>query len=105
MTLFFHGPGFSIEKLKNIFVCSLLVFCVRSWQPLSNLDMSTSCSGLIAKYAECMRASDCMKVEHKSLKECMASRPEECEQFRYALFHCRKGQVDARTRIQGNKGY
>ncbi len=29
----------------------------------------------------------------------------ECETFRYALFQCRKGQVDARTRIQGNKGY
>jgi ferredoxin len=125
--------------------------------PQALKQMSTSCSGLIAKYAECIRNTECMKVcptagatalalsssalpsafnlfvwlisnlshrfslyscilpskhphacapaqeEHKSLKECMASKPEECEQFRYALFHCRKGQVDARTRIQGNK--
>lgn len=35
----------------------------------------------------------------------MAEKPPECETFRYALFQCRKGQLDARTRIQGNKGY
>lgn len=33
----------------------------------------------------------------------MAARPPECETYRYALFHCRRGQMDARTRIQGNK--
>lgn len=41
----------------------------------------------------------------KTLKDCMAEHAPECEQFRYALFTCRKGQVDARTRIQGNKGF
>ena len=46
-----------------------------------------------------------MQVEKKDLKTCMAEEPIECEQFRYALFQCRKGQMDARTRIQGNKGY
>lgn len=49
------------------------------------------------------RATRALQVEKKDLKECMKARPYECEQFRYALFHCRKGQVDARTRIQGNK--
>jgi len=67
--------------------------------------MSTSCKGLIAKYAECIRKSECMEVRHKDLKECMKEHPTECEQFRYAVFHCRRGQMDARTRIQGNKGY
>lgn len=43
--------------------------------------------------------------EKRELKECMEERPPECESFRYALFQCRKGQMDARTRIQGNKGY
>jgi hypothetical protein len=33
----------------------------------------------------------------------MAEHAPECESYRYALFHCRRGQMDARTRIQGNK--
>ena len=44
-------------------------------------------------------------MQGKDLKVCMAEKPTECESFRFALFQCRKGQVDARTRIQGNKGY
>jgi cytochrome c oxidase assembly factor 5 len=43
--------------------------------------------------------------QHRSVTECAATRPDECEALRYALFTCRRGQVDARTRIQGNKGY
>ena len=48
---------------------------------------------------------DAVQMQGKDLKVCMAEKPTECESFRYALFQCRKGQVDARTRIQGNKGY
>lgn len=77
----------------------------RSSPCLGNLQMSSSCSGLLSKYVECLRSTDCMAVENKDVKECMKERPSECEQFRFALFQCRKGQVDARTRIQGNKGY
>lgn len=44
-----------------------------------------------------------VQVRKGELKDCMAEQPEECEQYRYALFHCRRGQLDARTRIQGNK--
>lgn len=43
--------------------------------------------------------------QHKGVNECAAERPEACEALRYALFACRRGQVDARSRIQGNKGY
>lgn len=43
--------------------------------------------------------------ERRSVTDCAATRPEECEALRYALFACRRGQVDARSRIQGNKGY
>ncbi|KAI8476225.1 MAG: cytochrome c oxidase assembly protein PET191 [Monoraphidium minutum] len=67
--------------------------------------MSTSCSGLVRSYVSCLRESPCMKEQHKSVTECSAAKPEECESLRYALFACRRGQVDARTRIQGNKGY
>jgi hypothetical protein len=44
-----------------------------------------------------------MQEHKKPIKECMAEHPAECEPYRYALFHCRRGQMDARTRIQGNK--
>ncbi|KAG2482287.1 hypothetical protein HYH03_018772 [Edaphochlamys debaryana] len=67
--------------------------------------MSTSCKGLLAKYAECIRNTECMKVRQKDVKDCMAEHAPECEQYRYSLFQCRRGQMDARTRIQGNKGY
>ncbi len=37
--------------------------------------MSTSCKGLIAKYAECMRNSDCMKVRRVGLGGGLARAP------------------------------
>jgi cytochrome c oxidase assembly factor 5 len=43
--------------------------------------------------------------ERRSVVECADTKPEECESLRYALFACKRGQVDARSRIQGNKGY
>lgn len=46
-----------------------------------------------------------LQEQNKSATDCAATRPEECESLRYALFACRRGQVDARSRIQGNKGY
>lgn len=39
------------------------------------------------------------------MNTCAAQNPEECDALRYALFACKRGQVDARSRIQGNKGY
>ncbi|GLC39599.1 hypothetical protein PLESTB_000808600 [Pleodorina starrii] len=67
--------------------------------------MSSGCKGLMAKYADCIRHTECMATRKLGLKECMAEKAPECEQYRYALFQCRRGQVDARSRIQGNKGY
>ncbi|PNW89091.1 hypothetical protein CHLRE_01g069107v5 [Chlamydomonas reinhardtii] len=64
-----------------------------------------SCKGLLAKYAECIRKTECMAVQKRDLKDCMADKAPECETYRYALYQCRRGQVDARSRIQGNKGY
>lgn len=46
-----------------------------------------------------------VQVEGKTATECTKEDIEECASLRYALFVCRRGQVDARTRIQGNKGY
>lgn len=38
------------------------------------------------------------------MTQCTEKCPTECQPLRYALFACKRGQVDARTRIQGNKG-
>ncbi|GBF98070.1 hypothetical protein Rsub_10298 [Raphidocelis subcapitata] len=67
--------------------------------------MSTSCAGLVRSYVACLRETPCMKEEGRDVNACAATRPEPCEALRYALFACRRGQLDARTRIQGNKGY
>lgn len=66
--------------------------------------MSSSCKGVMSKFVECLR-DNCTKNGDKTLKECIETRPEECEGLRYALFACKRGQLDARSRIQGNKGY
>ncbi|KAL6770099.1 COX191 [Auxenochlorella protothecoides x Auxenochlorella symbiontica] len=66
--------------------------------------MSKSCQGLFVEFVKCLRESDCMKVEHRSVTEC-AKVSEECAGLRYTFFRCKHGQIDPRTRIKGNKGY
>lgn len=107
--------------------------------------MSTSCSGLMTAYVDCLRQTACYKVigrglgsrrlqrvlccecaaallppttapsrsclvrakqeRKRTVTQCAEELPEECNPLRYALFACKRGQMDARTRIQGNKGY
>ncbi|KAF6255338.1 cytochrome c oxidase assembly protein PET191 [Scenedesmus sp. NREL 46B-D3] len=67
--------------------------------------MSTSCHGLITKYVDCLRQTECYRDKKKTVTQCAEELPEECNSLRYALFACKRGQVDARSRIQGNKGY
>lgn len=42
--------------------------------------------------------------EGKDVKLC-AQEVEECQGLRTSFFQCKKGQVDPRSRIQGQKGY
>lgn len=41
--------------------------------------------------------------EKKDVKQCM--KVEECSQFRFSYYHCKKSQLDMRTRLKGNKGH
>ena len=92
--------------------------------------MSKSCQGLLTNLVKCLRESDCfkvrndqtsyaknslescqqlmywntMQVEGKDIKTC-AREVKECEGLRTAYASCKRGQVDPRTRILGNKGY
>lgn len=42
--------------------------------------------------------------EHKDIKTC-AQEVKECEGLRNSYAACKRGQVDARSRLRGNKGY
>ncbi|KAJ9521799.1 hypothetical protein QJQ45_024660, partial [Haematococcus lacustris] len=64
--------------------------------------------GVLAEHGVCEagradKTVDFLQSGKHELRECMAQKAPECESFRYALFHCKRGQMDARTRIQGNK--
>lgn len=92
--------------------------------------MSEACHNVLERFVSCLRESDCIKVciiffdisnvlrekhtayttsctmlmqvHHKDVRTC-AKEVEECSQFRLAYYNCKRGQVDARTRIPGNK--
>lgn len=66
--------------------------------------MSKSCKGLLRELVKCLRESDCMQKEHKDIKTC-AKEVKECDGLRNSYAACKRGQVDARSRLRGNKGY
>jgi len=45
-----------------------------------------------------------LQVEKKDIKVC-AKEADECASLRVAYAHCKRGQLDPRSRIKGNKGY
>jgi len=52
---------------------------------------------------ECLQESDCMKKENRPLRDCLAEVDEghDCHYLRNALFLCKRGQLDMRTRMRG----
>ena len=48
------------------------------------------------------RCIACLQVHHKDVRTC-AKEVDECSHLRLAYYNCKRGQVDARTRIAGNK--
>jgi cytochrome c oxidase assembly factor 5 len=74
------------------------------------LRMSKSCSGMLEELLRCVENSPCVAKEGHSLRACTkgidgATFPGECETKRGNYFACRKGQLDMRSRLRGNKGY
>jgi cytochrome c oxidase assembly factor 5 len=72
--------------------------------------MSKSCSGMLAEFLDCVESSACVKKHGHTLKQCASPTwtehaPSECEVKRSNYFACRKGQLDMRARLRGNKGY
>lgn len=68
--------------------------------------MSKSCSGMLEELLKCVENTDCVK--RNALKSCVkdsALFPGECEIKRQVYMKCKRGQMDMRSRIRGNKGY
>ncbi|XP_039020007.1 cytochrome c oxidase assembly factor 5-like [Hibiscus syriacus] len=68
-----------------------------------------SCKGLAMELVKCLSESVCVKVEKRSFRECAGEKspsiPSECVGLGETYFNCKRGQVDMRARIRGNKDY
>ncbi|XP_024518745.1 mitochondrial protein pet191 homolog [Selaginella moellendorffii] len=71
--------------------------------------MAKSCKGLARELVKCLGESVCYQEEKRSLRDCAGEHPPKiapaCVGLRETYAKCKRGQVDMRTRIQGNKGY
>ncbi|KAI3512746.1 hypothetical protein L1887_20065 [Cichorium endivia] len=81
---------------------------IQKWG-LSKIKMAKSCKGLAMELVKCLSESDCVKVENRPFRECAKEKAplisSECVGLRETYFNCKRGQVDMRARIRGNKGY
>ncbi|CAN6167682.1 unnamed protein product, partial [Urochloa humidicola] len=72
-------------------------------------EMAKSCKGLAMELVKCLSETDCVKVQKRPYKECAGEKvpniTSECVGLRETYFNCKRGQVDMRARIRGNKGY
>jgi cytochrome c oxidase assembly factor 5 len=70
--------------------------------------MSKSCKGMLENMLKCVEGSDCVQEQNHTLKKCMKDGqlfPEECTTLRQLYLQCKRGQLDMRSRLRGNKGY
>lgn len=67
------------------------------------------CAGLRADLLNCLRATDCVKKEKMTPKQCLLqehpSVPEKCFALRTTFFECKRSLLDTRQRFRGRKGY
>ncbi|RKP14848.1 cytochrome c oxidase assembly protein PET191 [Piptocephalis cylindrospora] len=72
--------------------------------------MPSSCMDIRKDLIECILASECVKREGKSVKDCLDdstrpadSVPDKCLAIRRSYFECRRGILDPKLRFRGNK--
>ena len=63
---------------------------------------SRSCQEAGDTLKECLRKTECYRSGKHTMKECLRM-TDECTAVHHAYVVCMRGQVDMRTRIQGNK--
>lgn len=69
-------------------------------------NMGKSCKDIAQTLVDCLKKSECVK-KGGDLKFCMKSSDsnDECKEFRMAYFSCRRGGLDMRNRIRGERVY
>ena len=68
--------------------------------------MSKSCAWMLEAMLTCVEATDCVKKH--SLSACVKDGdkfPAECQIAKEVYAKCKRGQLDMRSRLRGNKGF
>jgi len=65
----------------------------------------TACKKTFEEFVDCLVLTGCMQKDRRSVRECLKDRTamNECAPQRLRYFQCRSGQLNPRSRIQGNK--
>lgn len=61
---------------------------------------------MLEEMLKCVEETDCVKKN--SLKACVKDGklfPSQCDTVRQVFMQCKRGQLDMRSRLRGNKGY
>ena len=73
--------------------------------------MAKSCREIAESLIDCMKNSKCVK-DGGDLRECIKMpmtdeglKGGDCQEFRTAYFLCKRGSLDMRNRIKGQKAY
>ncbi|OQD74298.1 hypothetical protein PENDEC_c011G05772 [Penicillium decumbens] len=69
--------------------------------------MPSSCNDIREALAQCLQESDCIMVQRRTPRECLASPlaeelPTKCQQLRKGFSECKRGMIDMRKRFRGN---
>ena len=66
--------------------------------------MGKSCNEAARTLVDCLKKTECVK-NGGNFKDCMKDENAGCSQYRTAYYLCKRGGLDMRTRIQGEKAY
>ena len=68
--------------------------------------MAKSCRETAESLVECLKNSPCVKAG-KTIRECLKEMENDqshpCTEYRYAYAHCKRGSLDMRSRIRGDR--
>jgi len=66
-----------------------------------------SCAGLRDDLLECLLASDCVRKDRITPRECLkeGKAPPDCVALSQAFYACKRSLFDMRQRFRGTKGY
>jgi hypothetical protein len=68
--------------------------------------MAKSCKEIAQSLVDCMKNTHCVQ-NGGNIRECMKKTEGEelCKELKFEYFSCRRGALDMRTRIQGQKAF